>query len=131
MSRRLPLCGAVIVAALALVPAAAPAPAPERVQGAIVVVAGNIDPRLLRRAGVTHVAVALTDENLRDFASARWAGFVRGGFQVARRRASSSSPTSRWMRRAGTSISMASPVRTNANGPPTKLSGATCRMQAP
>jgi hypothetical protein len=84
MSRRLPLCGAVIVAALALVPAAAPAPTPERVQGAIVVTAGNIDPRLLRRAGVTQVAVALSDENLRDFASARWAGFVRGGFHVAR-----------------------------------------------
>jgi hypothetical protein len=84
MSRRVPVWAAALLAALVLVPAAAPAPVPEPVKGAIVVVAGNIDPRLLRRAGVTRVAVALTDENLRDFATARWAGFVRGGFHVAR-----------------------------------------------
>ena len=53
-------------------------------KGAIVVVAGNIDPELLRQAGVTHVAVELTDNNLRDFATSRWDGFVRGGFHVAR-----------------------------------------------
>jgi hypothetical protein len=33
---------------------------------------------------VTHVAVELTDDNLRDFATSRWDGFVRGGFHVAR-----------------------------------------------
>src|SRR5215218_4778263 len=49
-----------------LAPAAVPAPAPQPVTGAIVVVTGNIDPKLLRQAGVTHVAVALTGDNLRD-----------------------------------------------------------------
>lgn len=81
------LVGAVLLAALValvIVPTAAPAPAPQRVKGAIVVVTGNIDPKLLRQAGVTHVAVALTDDNLRDFATSRWEGFVRGGFHVAR-----------------------------------------------
>jgi hypothetical protein len=53
-------------------------------KGAIVVVAANIDPALLWQAGVTHVAVELTDNNLRDFALPRWQGFVRGGFHVAR-----------------------------------------------
>ena len=68
---------------LAIAPTASAA-APQRVTGAIVVVAGNIDPSLLRQAGVTHVAVELTDNNLRDFATSRWDGFVRGGFHVAR-----------------------------------------------
>jgi hypothetical protein len=70
--------------ALVIVPAAVPATSTQRVKGAIVVVAGNMDPRLLRQAGVTHVAIALTDDNLRDFATSRWDGFVRGGFHVAR-----------------------------------------------
>jgi hypothetical protein len=70
--------------ALAVVPAEAPAATPHRVKGAIVVVTGNIDPQALRQAGVTHVAVALTDDNLRDLGSSRWEGFVRGGFHVAR-----------------------------------------------
>jgi hypothetical protein len=83
MSRRLLVAAAAaLLAALLLVPAAVPAP--ERTKGAIVVTAGNIDPRLLRQAGVTHVAVELTDANLRDFATSRWDGFVRGGFHVAR-----------------------------------------------
>ena len=75
-----------VIALLALVfaPTVAPAPTPPRMKGAIVVVAGNIDPELLRQAGVTHVAVELTDNNLRDFATSRWDGFVRGGFHVAR-----------------------------------------------
>jgi hypothetical protein len=55
--------------ALVIVPTTAPAPAAQRVQGAIVVVTGNIDPKLLRQAGVTHVAMALTDDNLRDLAT--------------------------------------------------------------
>jgi hypothetical protein len=87
VSRRLIVVAAVLVAALvALVtaPTAAVASSPSRMKGAIVVVAGNIDPVLLRRAGVTHVAVELTDDNLRDFATPRWDGFVRGGFHVAR-----------------------------------------------
>ena len=33
---------------------------------------------------MTHVAVELTDNNLRDFATPRWGEFVRGGFHVAR-----------------------------------------------
>ncbi len=70
--------------ALVLVPSAVPALRTQRVKGAIVVVAGNMDPSLLRQAGVTHVAVELTDNNLRDFATSRWDGFVRGGFHVAR-----------------------------------------------
>lgn len=70
--------------ALVIVPAAVSAPAPQPLKGAIVVVAGNIDPALLRQAGVTHVAVALSEENLRDFATSRWNGLVRGGFHVAR-----------------------------------------------
>ncbi len=75
-----------VIALLALVfaPTVAPAPTPPRMKGAIVVVAGNIDPELLRQAGVTHVAVELTDNNLRDFATSRWDGFARGGFHVAR-----------------------------------------------
>ncbi|MGH2949840.1 MAG: hypothetical protein ACRDPC_26865 [Solirubrobacteraceae bacterium] len=83
MSRRTVVWVAALVA-LVIAPAAAPAPAPERVKGAIVVIAGNIDSQLLRQAGVTHVAVELTDDNLRDFATPRWDGFVRGGFHVAR-----------------------------------------------
>jgi hypothetical protein len=78
------MLGAVLLAALSLVPAAASAPPSQPMKGAIVVVAGNIDPQLLRQAGVTQVAVALSDENLRDFATSRWDGFVRGGFDVAR-----------------------------------------------
>ncbi|MGH3143850.1 MAG: hypothetical protein ACRDO9_12085, partial [Gaiellales bacterium] len=70
--------------AFVVVPAEVQAATPERVKGAIVVVTGNIDPQVLRQAGVTHVAVALTDDNLRDFATSRWDGFVRGGFHVAR-----------------------------------------------
>jgi hypothetical protein len=84
MSRRMMVGAAAMLAALlalVIVPAAAPSPA---LRGAIVVVAGNVDPSLLRQAGVTHVAVELTDDNLRDFALPRWAGFVRGGFHVAR-----------------------------------------------
>jgi hypothetical protein len=75
-----------VIALLALVitPTAIPAPSSPRVKGAIVVVAGNIDPHVLRQAGVTHVAVALTDDNLRDFATSSWDGFVQGGFHVAR-----------------------------------------------
>ncbi len=75
-----------VIALLALVvaPTAGPLPTPQRMKGAIVVVAGNMDPSLLRQAGVTHVAVELTDDNLRDFATSRWDGFVRGGFHVAR-----------------------------------------------
>jgi hypothetical protein len=84
MSRRIPVAAAALLAALILVPAAAPTPSAQPMKGAIVVVTGNIDPRVLRQAGVTHVAVALTDDNLRDVASARWAGFVRGGFAVSR-----------------------------------------------
>jgi hypothetical protein len=87
MSRRLIVVAAALVAALvAFVTAltASAAPAPQQMKGAIVVVAGNIDPELLRQAGVTHVAVELTDNNLRDFATSRWGGFVRGGFHVAR-----------------------------------------------
>ncbi len=87
MSRRNPRAAAALLAALlalVLASAAAAAAAPERVKGAIVVVTSNIEPHVLRQAGVTHVAVALTDENLRDFATARWAGFVRGGFAVSR-----------------------------------------------
>jgi hypothetical protein len=87
MSRRLLVVAAALLAALvALVtaPTAVAAPSPQRMKGAIVVVAGNIDPSLLRQAGVTHVAVELTDNNLRDFATSRWGGFVRGGFHVAR-----------------------------------------------
>ena len=70
--------------ALVIVPTAIPAPSTPRVKGAIVVVAGNMDPHLLRQAGVTHVAVALTNDNLRDFATSSWDGFVHGGFHVAR-----------------------------------------------
>ena len=70
--------------ALVIVPTAIPAPSSPRLKGAIVVVAGNIDPQVLRQAGVTHVAVALTDDNLRDFATSSWDGFVHGGFHVAR-----------------------------------------------
>jgi len=70
--------------ALVVMPAEVSAATPERLKGAIVVVTGNIDPQTLRQAGVTHVAVALTDDNLRDFATSRWDGFVRGGFHVAR-----------------------------------------------
>jgi hypothetical protein len=70
--------------ALLVIPTAVPAPAPDRTRGAIVVVAGNMDTRLLRQAGVTHVAVELTAENLEDLATSRWDGFVRGGFHVAR-----------------------------------------------
>ena len=84
MSRWMVVGAAALLAALlalVIVPAAAPAPA---LKGAIVVVAGNVDPRLLRQAGVTHVAVELTDDNLRDFATSRWDGFARGGFHVAR-----------------------------------------------
>jgi hypothetical protein len=87
MSRRLVVVAATLVAALvALVtaPTAGAAPTAQRMKGAIVVVAGNIDPQLLRQAGVTHVAVELTDDNLRDFATPRWDGFARGGFHVAR-----------------------------------------------
>ncbi len=75
-----------VIALLALVitPTAIPAPSSPRVKGAIVVAAGNIDPQVLRQAGVTHVAVALTDDNLRDFATSSWDGFVHGGFHVAR-----------------------------------------------
>jgi hypothetical protein len=75
-----------IVALLALlvVPTATPTPAAHRTNGAIVVVAGNMDTSMLRRAGVTHVAVELTSENLRDLATPRWNGFVLGGFHVAR-----------------------------------------------
>ena len=75
---------ALVLLALVIVSTAAPAAKPQPMKGAIVVVTGNIDPKLLRRAGVTHVAVALTDDNLRDFATSRWEGFVRGGFHVAR-----------------------------------------------
>ncbi len=87
MSRRPVVVAAALVAALValvITPTAGAAPAPPRMKGAIVVVAGNIEPRLLRQAGVTHVAVELTDDNLRDFATPRWDGFVRGGFHVAR-----------------------------------------------
>jgi hypothetical protein len=73
-----------VLLALVIVSTAVPAVKPQPMKGAIVVVTGNIDPKLLRRAGVTHVAVALTDDNLRDFATSRWEGFVRGGFHVAR-----------------------------------------------
>src|SRR5262249_3196758 len=45
--------------------------------------------------------------------------------------ASSASGTSRLMVRAATSSVMRSPFLTSASGPPTKDSGATCRMQAP
>jgi hypothetical protein len=85
--RRMRFAGIVMLSTLlALVspPIAAPAPTPQRVTGAIVVVAGNIDPIVLRQAGVTHVAVELNAENLGDFATSRWDGFVRGGFHVAR-----------------------------------------------
>jgi hypothetical protein len=87
MSRRRTGLAAALLAALVallLAPTAGAAPSPQRMKGAIVVVAGNIDPELLRQASVTHVAVELTDDNLRDFATPRWAGFVRGGFHVAR-----------------------------------------------
>jgi hypothetical protein len=86
MSRRTQFAAALFAALVAfvLVQGAAAAAMPERAKGAIVVVTGNIDPRVLRQAGVTHVAVALTDDNLRDFATARWAGFVHGGFAVSR-----------------------------------------------
>jgi hypothetical protein len=87
MSPRRSLAAAAVLAALAALAVAAAIPAaaaPERVKGAIVVVTGNIEPRVLRQAGVTDVAVALTDDNLRDFATARWDGFMRGGFAVSR-----------------------------------------------
>ena len=70
--------------ALLLAPRPTPAASPQRTKGAIVVVAGNMDTSLLHRAGVTHVAVELTTENLRDLATPRWDGFVLGGFHVAR-----------------------------------------------
>ncbi len=70
--------------ALAIAPSAVPAATPQRVQGAIVVVAGDTDTNLLRQAGVTHIAVELTPDNLRNLATSRWDGFVRGGFHVAR-----------------------------------------------
>jgi hypothetical protein len=70
--------------AVAVVPAEVQAATPQRVKGAMVVTAANIDPQVLRQAGVTHVAVSLTDDNLRDFATSRWDGFVRGGVHVAR-----------------------------------------------
>ncbi len=60
---------------------------------------------------------------------------ARGGSAVqacrARRRSSSASGTCRWIRRFSISTSISSPVCTSASGPPTKLSGETCRMQAP
>jgi hypothetical protein len=87
MSRRLVVVAAALAAGLvvlAIASTAVAAPPPQRMKGAIVVVAGNIDPSLLRQAGVTHIAVELTDNNLRDFATPRWGGFVRGGFHVAR-----------------------------------------------
>jgi hypothetical protein len=77
-------CLAALVALPFGVGTAAGATAAPSMKGAIVVVAANIDPALLRQAGVTHVAVELTDNNLRDFALPRWQGFVRGGFHVAR-----------------------------------------------
>jgi hypothetical protein len=70
------------IALLALV--IVPTAGASAVKGAMVVVAGNMDTSLLRQAGVTHVAVELTDDNLRDLATSRWDGFVRGGFHVAR-----------------------------------------------
>ena len=75
-----------VIALLALVIAesAVAAAVPQRVKGAMVVVTHNIDPRVLRQAGVTHIAVALTDDNLRELATSRWDGFVRGGVHVAR-----------------------------------------------
>jgi hypothetical protein len=65
---------------------APPAPV-QLVKGAIVVVAGNMNVDLLRQAGVTHVCVEMTEENLRDFnhyIDERWQGFTRGGFHVSR-----------------------------------------------
>ncbi len=61
-----------------------PPPVVKPLVGAMVVTAGNIDPQLLRDAGVTHVAVELTDANIGDFATPRWSGFTRGGFVVSR-----------------------------------------------
>ena len=92
--------------ALVVMPAEVSAATPERLKGAIVVVTGNIDPQTLRQAGVTHVAVALTDDNLRDFATSRWDGFVRGGFHVARDTTQDSIRTS-----AGTTASLVSSHR--------------------
>jgi hypothetical protein len=60
------------------------APPRVRVRGALVVTAGNMDPQLLWRAGVRHVAVELTAENLVDFATARWVGFTRGLMHISR-----------------------------------------------
>jgi hypothetical protein len=66
-------------------PAPAPVPVPSKpFLGAMVIVAGNIDPELLRAAGVSKVCVELNDANLADFATARWNGFERGHFVVSR-----------------------------------------------
>ncbi len=83
-SVRLAVVVLIALLALLLAPPTIPAASPQRTKGAIVVVAGNMDTSLLRRAGVTHVAVELTTDNLRDLATSRWDGFVLGGFHVAR-----------------------------------------------
>lgn len=63
-----------------------PMPEPMRklVKGAIVVTAGNMNVDLLREAGITHVAVELTNANGVDFGTARWQGFTKGWFIVSR-----------------------------------------------
>lgn len=70
----------------ALAPDAPPPPVlmpPKR--GAMVVTAGSCDPSLLRRAGVTEVAVDYQNpNNLADLRTARWDGFNRGLFYVSR-----------------------------------------------
>jgi len=69
-----------------LMPGAAPPPPPpaKPLVGAMVVTAGNLDPQLLRDAGVTHVAVELGVDNNLDLATSRWHGFVKGAFVVSR-----------------------------------------------
>lgn len=67
----------------ALAPPAPPPPAP-RIRGAMVVTAGNIDPRLLKGAGVSHVAVELTGANLSELAAWNGYGFTKGGLFISR-----------------------------------------------
>lgn len=61
----------------------APAPA-KLVKGAICVIAGNMNVDLLREAGITHVAVELTNVNGVDFGTSRWQGFTKGWYVVSR-----------------------------------------------
>ena len=59
-------------------------PQAERVVGAMIVNAGSCAVDLFRQAGLTHVAVELTEANAADFATARWDGFAKGWFCISR-----------------------------------------------